>query len=590
MQQYAGEFKEQDHPRADDGKFGSGSGKGEVSSSPEPGPSERKPEPTSTAKADKVASTWLAKAKAVPAKALNAARGKVKSTYAKLDKRYGAKYARAILAAGLLGVPLPIPGSSFLTAGPIIAVAELHRALAKPAAQPAAVKAQAGEQGNNPLNRYAAEADLSAEQIAELGKAFMAEVMGHQAEAEAPDEAPEKYDAAPAATMPGGANAFVPDTDSIKKRFSEKEFITVKRPIFDEHDQLENEEWKTTPEVLSRIIDRFKERAADTGDYPVVTDGHTPDDPDKRQPDVLGFATDFSLGRIGKVKPRKAIIAEMKIYRDKAARLKTLPRCSVELWPDMVADPVVLHPDKHPIDTIALLGAERPARDLGLMYSKIANGKHRYSHTFPDLDEKDTMTPDEIKRLVIDCISEWETSRKAKEAEACQTDAQPMEYEEDKAGDLEEMPEEKEVVPDGGEVEEDEAVEPAKLRMQRDQLKRRYAKLEADHKKLAAEVEGMKKKARLSERKADLMQLEGEGFIFDMADEVEYIADLEPKRYSLHLKKIKKNYKQGPVNVAAVPAATPGETTAVRSPADVYAQVGMQTRPTLEASQVKGGF
>lgn len=102
-----GEFREQDHPRADDGKFGSGGGGGGT-------------------KPDHVAS-WAGHAKKLPAKVLDKARTYVKTKYAKLESRYGRKMAIAIMAAGVAGLPLPVPGSSLLTAAPIIAVAELHR-------------------------------------------------------------------------------------------------------------------------------------------------------------------------------------------------------------------------------------------------------------------------------------------------------------------------------------------------------------------------------------------------------------------------------------------------------------------------------
>ena len=77
------------------------------------------------------ARTWAGFAKELPAKVATAAKNKVANTYAKLEARYGRKFAVAIIGAGLLGVPLPLPGSSFLTAAPVIAMAELHRAFTR---------------------------------------------------------------------------------------------------------------------------------------------------------------------------------------------------------------------------------------------------------------------------------------------------------------------------------------------------------------------------------------------------------------------------------------------------------------------------
>ena len=54
-------------------------------------------------------------------------RDKVTEKYRQLEKRYGSKYAKAIIAAALVGVPLPLPGASFATAAPVLALAEMHR-------------------------------------------------------------------------------------------------------------------------------------------------------------------------------------------------------------------------------------------------------------------------------------------------------------------------------------------------------------------------------------------------------------------------------------------------------------------------------
>lgn len=79
---------------------------------------------------------WLSRVKEVPGKALAAARNKVQATYQKLESRYGPRYAKAILGAGLAGVPLPLPGASIATAAPVLAVAELHRRLSGQHSEP----------------------------------------------------------------------------------------------------------------------------------------------------------------------------------------------------------------------------------------------------------------------------------------------------------------------------------------------------------------------------------------------------------------------------------------------------------------------
>jgi hypothetical protein len=104
---------------------------------------------------------------------LHRAAGKVKQTYGHLENRYGPGYARAIVGAGLAGLPIPLPGTSLMTAAPVLAAAELHRALSKPGALAAAGTA----------------VDLTVEHIEALGKEFLNELLhGFHPHAEPPGE------------------------------------------------------------------------------------------------------------------------------------------------------------------------------------------------------------------------------------------------------------------------------------------------------------------------------------------------------------------------------------------------------------------
>lgn len=69
------------------------------------------------------------RAKDLPAALAHKARDYARKKYDALSQRYGSKYAMAIMGAGALGLPLPVPGSSLLLAAPILAIAELHRHL-----------------------------------------------------------------------------------------------------------------------------------------------------------------------------------------------------------------------------------------------------------------------------------------------------------------------------------------------------------------------------------------------------------------------------------------------------------------------------
>lgn len=428
------------------------------------------------------------------------------------------------------------------------------------------------------------------------------------------------------------------DKKPLKVAFDQGEFETLEGvPVFDEHDgDVENLDIDFTPEVLQQIIDACNKRIEDTGDRVPVTDRHTSDDPSGPEPDVLGFASNFRLGDLGKVSPRKAIYCDMHIFKNKMDKAKSLPRRSIELWPDMVADPVVMMPEKNPIDSVALLGAQRPARDLGLLFHKKQNTPARYRRVMFD-GEKENMDPEAIIKQCLEAftntpVHKWAEQQMQKEqAEAANKEqfdhigfdelvkklvgeghdeesakkiaakigdekygVKGMEEKSEKAresktkygeSDAEEAKKEEELNDHEREKEDEDEdkLEPAKLRMQRDQERRKYAKLEANYKALFAKVEALERDKRVANRKADLMDLEGQGYAFDLADELEYVSDMEPKLYSKHLNKIKKNYAKAPIGVSIKPApvkAEGGVAPAIQNPSDVYAKLSGQYKPT----------
>jgi len=67
----------------------------------------------------------------VPGRVMAKVRAKVSATYGRLRDRYGPGYARVIVAAGVAGLPVPLPGASVMMAAPFLAVAELHRRLSR---------------------------------------------------------------------------------------------------------------------------------------------------------------------------------------------------------------------------------------------------------------------------------------------------------------------------------------------------------------------------------------------------------------------------------------------------------------------------
>lgn len=172
-------------------------------------------------------------------------------------------------------------------------------------------------------------------------------------------------------------------------------FVTIEDvPVFDEHEADDGVVYG--PEELEAIAENCNRRIRDTGDYVALTDGHTPD-PDKhaegKQPEVLGLAGPFTVGEIGNERPRKCIMARFRLFKDTANRAMRLPRRSVEVWQEK-------DPKDRYFDPIALLGAETPRRDLGMIYRYGKGGEKvkvcRYTATFPG--GSNTFIPGETDR------------------------------------------------------------------------------------------------------------------------------------------------------------------------------------------------
>jgi len=70
----------------------------------------------------------------------------VKTGYGQLKKRYGPRYTSAMLGAAFVGLFLPIPGSSLLCVAVVVSIAEVHRAVFRPARRPPMHMADLGVQ------------------------------------------------------------------------------------------------------------------------------------------------------------------------------------------------------------------------------------------------------------------------------------------------------------------------------------------------------------------------------------------------------------------------------------------------------------
>ena len=144
-------------------------------------------------------------------------------------------------------------------------------------------------------------------------------------------------------------------------------------------------------DVLVGMIDTLNSRIEDTGDFPPLTDGHTPDkgsiERGAKMPQVLGYDGPFRLGMIGEKNPRWAIFADEWHDKRDSEKLSKLRRRSPEVW-------TMPRLEDRFFDPIAALGAQTPRLDMGLTrLCRAANGQHVEKYSAPCIDSYEASFP-----------------------------------------------------------------------------------------------------------------------------------------------------------------------------------------------------
>lgn len=373
------------------------------------------------------------------------------------------------------------------------------------------------------------------------------------------------------ATAPGGDNTFIPAVGKGKppRKYGMEDFVIVQDvPIFDEHG-----EW--TPDKLTQIIDNCNARIKDTGDACPIIIGHTRDEAvETSQPDIVGWATQFRLGKIGKVKPRAAILATFKIKRDKWELAKKYPRRSVELWKEGMF-----------IDPIALLGATTPARDLSLLAAQQQGTILRYEMKKQTCLSKYRMdNMQDFLKQVFEYLENSDVFKWARTQMQAQTkEAEREEEAEQDVTSLSDPSTGQE--PASGPPSTPETYE--KVCSQRDQARRRLARMEAEHVAITERLEAMERKSRVAERRADLLALEQEGICFEMDEEIALIEGLPADKYGKHLDHMRKRYQRAPIGVNLRPATVPVEGGKAPLSRDEVASLGSKAADLVASGTAK---
>jgi len=268
----------------------------------------------------------------------------------------------------------------------------------------------------------------------------------------------------------------LPSANTRDPATSDERFVTIANvPVFAEHETWTREQKDLTGRVikpsrrlkfgrqeLQAVANRCNRRIEETGDYATIVIGHTPDPTlvalgRAEQPKIIGYAGPFKLGLIGKPgKQKYAILATVRIYREDWPQAERYPRRSAELWLEDRYEDMFLDP-------IALLGAETPRLDMGLLYSATLHrgGRprvvERYSAVAPAMGNVFTpsekygttsptstatagaktmaLSPEDISQIV-DAISQTDVFQWAKGKMAEESAPQPSVPQDDMDGDV----------------------------------------------------------------------------------------------------------------------------------------------------------
>lgn len=338
-----------------------------------------------------------------------------------------------------------------------------------------------------------------------------------------------------------------------KQGFPPDRFVRIADvPVFIEHQTIiRDRKIRFGPEELEAIAERCNRRIEETGDYVPLTLGHTPAPGEsKPDPEVVGFAGPF---RVGDYEGKKAIFADFHVFREDVERLRKYPRRSPELWLEENIEDSYLDP-------IALLGAETPRLDMGLLlYAAHKQGRivERYAAVAPSAtdafipehfqqeDRKMAFSPEDLQQILaaleqLDWV-QWIKQKMAAEAAAAAQD--------DKASDQHQQDDQAQDATNDATADDGKKDEPDKnARASSTTQPQRYQQLEAEVIRLRRDLEAERNSRKNAERYAQLYSLR-EQYQFDLDREMERCRaeKLSDEAFAEHVAVIRENYQRLPV-------------------------------------------
>ncbi len=361
--------------------------------------------------------------------------------------------------------------------------------------------------------------------------------------------------------------------------FPEDRFLNIEAvPVFIAHQATLSDGRKVQfgPEELAAIVRNCNRRIEETGDYAVITIGHTPQPgQDRPMPEVVGFAGPFRLGEFA---GKPAILADFHIFWEYKDVLRRYPRRSPEFR--LLEDLKQVH-----LDPIALLGAEPPRLDMGLtlLYSELAEGKpvERYAFAMPASSntfvpvtsiKKETYMNEEQLKLIFEALEklDWVQWIKRKMAEEAASQP-PQEQLQDQPSDKIDPDKAKQILREGQVhgnplTEEQRKMFGAAASREKDAdpiPRERYQLLQQQLESQKSELANLRKQLEEerairinAERYSQLVQLR-QSYAFNLEKEMERCrySRMSDEQFRDHLEVIRENYQRIPVGERLPPLA-----------------------------------
>lgn len=295
---------------------------------------------------------------------------------------------------------------------------------------------------------------------------------------------------------------------------------------------------EVTANDLSLIVENVHRLRREDGVVPRITIGHTdPKKPETEQPPVCGYEVNYRLGTFGD-QQKPCILCDHYYYPDQADEARRHPHRSAEYYHD-----------RRLIRGVALC-TQDPWLELGMVAYQSADGPcYRYSVT-ADQPDDDGLQGEELDRAekymchyqkkhpwVGHAMQQYSTFASDTNMATPATPTTPA---------APTMPK-----PEGVDALE-------QYRMQNDQLRIDYQRLQGDIQSLRDELGNERKGRDKSECERMIVQLEAEYYQLDRATEVAVLVSVPTDKRGERLDYIRKHYKQHHPLTAPVPYAQGG--------------------------------